>query len=76
MIIEKPHGYNYFNRQVFSNFGRWVYTTSLGTILNFIEYDTKKINNKKIITRPMTLNNDIIGVSSASDCVLTFVPAS
>jgi len=73
MTVDKPAGYRDFYRQEFSNFGRWVYTTSLGTTLNFVEYDIVQPENKKTISKLITLNNDIIGVSPSFNCVLTFV---
>lgn len=58
---------------MFPNFGKWVYTTSIGTVLNYVEYDTTKTDKKKVITKTMTWNNQIIGVSPNFDCILTFV---
>lgn len=73
MTLFKPLGYNSFYRPEFSTFGRWVYTTSLGTTLNYVEYDIAQPENKKTISKLITLNNDIIGVSPNFDCILTFV---
>ena len=72
MTLQKPPGHGEsFRRQVFPNFGRWVYTTGAGSTLNFIEYDTTKAINKKIMTKGMPLNNDIVGVSASFSCVIT-----
>ena len=72
MTFQNPPGYeDSFRRQAFPNFGRWVYTTDAGSTLNYIEYDTTKTNNKKIITKGMPLKNKIVGVSADFSCVLT-----
>lgn len=36
MSYYKPPGIGSFNRQVYPFVGKWVYTTSLGTILNYV----------------------------------------
>ena len=73
MSYYKPPGVGSFKRQVDPRVGKWVYTTSLGTILNYVKYNTAYPDNKKILTKQMILANSIIGVSPTFDCALTFV---
>lgn len=65
-------------RPTFPEFGRWVYTSSSGSILNYIEYDPN-INGtrKKTFTKTLTAGmNRIVSVSSNFDCVLTYIYAT
>jgi hypothetical protein len=77
MFFSKPVGYASFQRQSYPNFGKWIYTTSTGTILNYIEYDTTQPEKKKTITKSsLTGNNIIVATSSNFDCAITFVAGS
>lgn len=66
-----------FKYTSFPSFGKWFYTTSTGTVVNYVEYDTTAANKKKVVTKTgLTGNNLIKAVSSTFDCAVTFVAGS
>lgn len=61
----------------FPNFGKWFYTTSTGTALNYVEYKTTETGKKKLVTKTgLTGDNIVVATSQNFDCALTFVAGS
>ena len=66
-----------FRNPSFPYFGKWFYTSSSGTALNYVEYKTTETGKKKLVTKSgLTGDNLIAATSQNFDCALTYVTDS
>jgi hypothetical protein len=71
------YGANDLQRLATPAFGRWIWSSGIGTTLNWIEYDPTQTGKKKTITESTLLSgSSLINLSPGFDCAISMYPGS
>ena len=71
------YGANDVRRLTPPAFGRWIWSSALGTTLNLIEYDPSQTGGKKTITEStLSSGSFLIDLSPGFDCAISLNPGS